>query len=152
MCPDRSLFFASIRAVLASDGNLSSGNVEIRDMWILLLMQMRLHMSYSRFESFARSSCTRTGVFLRCRAIMKTLYSDNLVEITDQTLTFKNYYWKFWYRPRRHGGSLARAISAPGFHWIGIGRPGTRFSWHLSATVASAFVLQLWTPSAWSSF
>ena len=32
---------------------------------------------------------------------MSTLYSDSLVQITDASITFKKFDWKFRYRPRR---------------------------------------------------
>ncbi len=32
---------------------------------------------------------------------MSTLYSDSLVEITDESITFKKFYWKLRYRPKR---------------------------------------------------
>lgn len=32
---------------------------------------------------------------------MSTLYSDSLVEITDESITFRKFSWNFAYRPKR---------------------------------------------------
>src|SRR5438874_6194322 len=70
---------------------------------------------------------------------MSTLYSDSLVEITDESITFRKFDWKWRYRPKRVDLSEitrveARAPSFPSGRWKLFG---------------SGFDLHNWFPLDW---
>ena len=70
---------------------------------------------------------------------MKTLYSDSLVEITDESITFRKFDWKFRYRSKRVDLSDITRVEArpPSFR-------GGR--WKL---FGSGFDLHNWFPLDW---
>jgi hypothetical protein len=72
-------------------------------------------------------------------AYMNTLYSDSLVEITDESITFRKFDWKFRYRPRRVALSEITRIEVRPLSFRG-GR------WKL---FGSGFDLHNWFPLDW---